>query len=138
MARVKQTWGIGHVTDVLTGRATDKVVAARHDSCRRSACCKEESAAAVRGYIEQLVADGLLLRDGEPYPVLRLTPAGASLLKGEGACALYREVAAAEAKKSARGRRPRRGGVRAPIRSCSMCCARCGCGWRASAACRRT
>ena len=30
--------------------------------------------AAVRGYIEQLVADGLLLRDGDPYPVVRLTP----------------------------------------------------------------
>ena len=29
VARVKQTWGIGHVTDILVGRATEKVVAAR-------------------------------------------------------------------------------------------------------------
>ena len=35
---VKQTWGTAHVTDVLTGRATEKVVAAGHDRCRRSGC----------------------------------------------------------------------------------------------------
>ena len=39
VARVKQTWGIGHVTDVLIGRASEKVVAARpRPSCRRSGC----------------------------------------------------------------------------------------------------
>ena len=104
VARVKQAWGIGHVTDVLTGRASDKVVASRHDTLSTFGLLREESAAAVRGYIEQLVADRLLLRDGEPYPVLRLTPAGALLLKGEGSCALYREVLPLKPKKSARGR----------------------------------
>ena len=39
VARVKQTWGIGHVTDVLLGKASEKVVAARsRTSCRRSGC----------------------------------------------------------------------------------------------------
>ena len=105
VARVKQSWGIGHVTDVLTGRPSDKVVASRHDTLSTFGLLREESAATVRGYIEQLVADRLLLRDGEPYPVLRLTPAGALLLKGEGSCALYREVLPLKPKKSARGRR---------------------------------
>ncbi len=105
VARVKQAWGIGHVTDVLTGRASDKVVASRHDVLSTFGLLREESAAAVRGYIEQLVAEQLLLRDGEPYPVLRLTAAGALLLKGQGACALYREVLPTKPKKSARGRR---------------------------------
>src|SRR6185295_10061900 len=44
------------------------------------------------GYIEQLVGVGLLAREGDPYPVLRLTAVGASLLRGEGDCVLYREV----------------------------------------------
>ena len=105
VARVKQAWGIGHVTDVLTGRASDKVVASRHETLSTFGLLREESAAAVRGYIEQLVADRLLLRDGEPYPILRLTTAGALLLKGEGSCALYREVLPLKPKKSARGRR---------------------------------
>jgi ATP-dependent DNA helicase RecQ len=105
VARVKQAWGIGHVTDVLTGRASDKVVASRHDTLSTFGLLREESAAAVRGYIEQLVAERLLLRDGEPYPVLRLTAAGALLLKGQGTCALYREVLPIKPKKGARGRR---------------------------------
>jgi ATP-dependent DNA helicase RecQ len=92
VARVRQTWGTSHVTDVLTGRPTDKVVAARHHELSTFGLLKDEAPAAIRGYIEQLIGDGLLLRDGDPYPVLRLTPAGASLLRGDGDCVLYREV----------------------------------------------
>jgi ATP-dependent DNA helicase RecQ len=92
VARVKQTWGTAHVTDVLTGKATEKVVAARHHDLSTFGLLKEEAPVAIRGFIEQLVGDGLLARDGDPYPVLRLTTAGASLLRGEGDCLLYREV----------------------------------------------
>ncbi|HEV8348079.1 MAG TPA: DNA helicase RecQ [Vicinamibacterales bacterium] len=92
VARVKQTWGGSHIADVLMGRATDKVVAAGHDRLSTFGLLKEESAAAIRGYIEQLVGVGHLLREGDQYPVLRLTPAGASLLRGQGECMLYREV----------------------------------------------
>jgi ATP-dependent DNA helicase RecQ len=93
VARVRQTWGMTHVTDVLLGRATEKVVAAGHAALSTFGLLKNEPQAALRGYIEQLVADGLLARDGDPYPVLRLTASGASLLKGEGTCVLYREQA---------------------------------------------
>ena len=92
VARVRQTWGIGHVTDVLVGKPSEKVVAARHTELSTFGLLKEESASAVRGYLEQLVAEGLLQRDGEPYPVLRLTTAGTALLKGRGDCLLYREL----------------------------------------------
>ena len=102
VARVRQTWGSTHVADVLIGRATDKVVAAGHDRLSTFGLLKDESAAAIRGYIEQLVGDGHLLRDGDPYPVLRLTPAGASLLRGEGACVLYREVKPPSSRKRSR------------------------------------
>jgi ATP-dependent DNA helicase RecQ len=90
VARVRQTWGTSHVTDVLVGRPTDKVVAARHHELSTFGLLKEEAPSAIRGYIEQLVGDGLLAREGDPYPVLRLTAAGTSLLRGEGDCALYR------------------------------------------------
>jgi ATP-dependent DNA helicase RecQ len=91
VARVKQTWGVGHVVDVLVGRATDKVTAARHHELSTFGLLKDEPAAALRGFIEQLIGAGLLLRDGDPYPVLRLTADGASLLRGAGTCTLYRE-----------------------------------------------
>ena len=138
VARVKQTWGIGHVTDVLTGRANEKVVAAGHDRLSTFGLLKAEPGAAVRGYIEQLVAEGLLARAGEPYPVLRLTPAGAALLKGSGTCVLYREVQPPKPKRTFawpdRANRWRS----ARTRSCSTCCARCGSRLHASVACRRT
>ena len=46
--------------------------------------------------------DGLLAREGDPYPVLRLTTAGASLMRGEVDCTLYREVQPAGSKKRSR------------------------------------
>ena len=73
VARVKQTWGTAHVTDVLTGKATEKVVASRHHELSTFGLLKEEAPVAIRGFIEQLVGDGLLAREGDPYPVLRLT-----------------------------------------------------------------
>jgi ATP-dependent DNA helicase RecQ len=93
VARVRQTWGIGHVVDILLGRATEKVVAAGHAELSTFALLKDEPSAALRGYVEQLIEGGFLVRAGDPYPVLRLTPQGAALMRGEADCALYREVA---------------------------------------------
>jgi ATP-dependent DNA helicase RecQ len=100
VARVKQTWGTTHVTDVLVGRPTDKVIAARHQELSTFGLLKHEPPAAIRGYIDQLVGDGLLARDGDPYPVLRLTAPGAALLRGDGTCVLYRELAPPSRKRS--------------------------------------
>jgi ATP-dependent DNA helicase RecQ len=105
VARVQQAWGIAHVTDVLTGRASDKVLASGHDALSTFGLLREETTAAVRGYIEQLVAKGLLQRDGEPHPVLRLTQTGTHLLKGEGSCALYREIVPPNPHRTTAGRR---------------------------------
>jgi ATP-dependent DNA helicase RecQ len=104
VARVKQQWGIGHVTDVLTGRASDKVLAARHHELSTFGLLQDEPVAAIRGFIEQLVADGLLQRDGDPYPILRLTAAGTALLRGQGTCTLYREMRPPSRRSRGRGR----------------------------------
>jgi ATP-dependent DNA helicase RecQ len=104
VARLKQGWGVGHVTDVLLGRANEKVSSQHHDQLSTFGLLAQESPAAVRGFIEQLVAEGMLARDGEPYPVLRLTPAGIVLLKGSGDCPLYREVVPAKVKGKGRAR----------------------------------
>jgi ATP-dependent DNA helicase RecQ len=104
VARLKQSWGIGHVTDVLLGRVSDKIVAQHHEQLSTFGLLKEEPPAAVRGFIEQLVGEGLLCREGTPYPVLRLTAEGTSLMKGAGACTLYREVVPAKTKARARTR----------------------------------
>jgi len=104
VARVKQAWGTAHVADVLVGRASEKVLAAGHHALSTFGLLRQESGAAVRGFIEQLVSEGLLFRDGEPYPVLRLTAAGVQLLKEDGACLLYREVQPPPSRARGRGR----------------------------------
>src|SRR4029078_6084355 len=73
VARVRQTWGARHVADVLRGRHSEKIVAAGHDKLTTFGLLRDQSAAAIRGYIEQLVGEGLLARDSNPYPVLRIT-----------------------------------------------------------------
>src|SRR6185503_16863850 len=103
VARRKHGWGTAHVTDVLLGRATEKVTAGGHEALSTFGLLKDEPVAALRGYIEQLVAEGLLAREGDPYPVLRVTPAGASLLRGQRDCTLYREVRPPAAQKRRRG-----------------------------------
>jgi ATP-dependent DNA helicase RecQ len=104
VARVRQAWGIGHVAEVLLGRASEKVVASGHDALSTFGLLRHESGTTVRGYIEQLIADGLLVRDGDPYPILRLTASGAAVLKGERPCRLYREVEPVRGKTRWRGR----------------------------------
>lgn len=103
VARVRQTYGLAHVTDVLLGKASDKVVAAGHAELSTFGLLKEESGAAIRGFAEQLVAGGWLAREGEPYPVLRLTARGASLLRGEDTCDLFRERQPVKSKSRTRG-----------------------------------
>jgi len=103
VARVRQGYGLAHVSDVLLGKASDKVVAYGHAELSTFGLLKQESAAAVRGYIEQLVAGGWLAREGEPYPVLRLTSSGAALLKGDGTCELFREQVPVKGRSRARG-----------------------------------
>jgi ATP-dependent DNA helicase RecQ len=49
------------------------------------------------------VAEGFLAREGDPYPVLRLTSASASLLRGQASCTLYREVRPSAPRKRPRG-----------------------------------
>jgi ATP-dependent DNA helicase RecQ len=110
VARVKQTWGVGHITDILIGRATERVVAAGHAELSTFALLKDEPSAALRGYVEQLIDGGFLLRVGDPYPVLRLTLQGTALMRGQAECALYREIQ--PPRKSARRReRPEAGAV---------------------------
>ena len=74
----------------------------RHHELSTFGILKDESVAAIRGYVEQLVGEGLLVREGDPYPVLRLTPAGGLLLKGATTCSLFREVQPAASKKKSR------------------------------------
>lgn len=83
VARVGQRWGVAHVAAVLEGKATPQVTAQGHDALSTFGLLRDTPTAELRGYLEQLVSSEFLTRSPGEYPVLSLTPRGASLLRGQ-------------------------------------------------------
>jgi ATP-dependent DNA helicase RecQ len=85
VVRVGQRFGAAHVANVLCGSESEQVASRGHQRLSTFGLLRDASTAEVRGYIEQLTAEGLLRQTDEPYPVLALTADGVSLLKDGGA-----------------------------------------------------
>jgi ATP-dependent DNA helicase RecQ len=86
VARVGQRFGALHVTNVLCGRATEQVVARAHDKLSTFGLLRSAPPSEVRGYIQQLIAFGLLRMTDDAYAVLVVTARGLELLKDEASC----------------------------------------------------
>jgi len=84
VARVGQRFGSAHVANVLCGSTAEQVSARGHDRLSTFGLLRDVPVAEVRGYIEQLTAEGLLCQAGDEYPVLTLADAGIALLKDAG------------------------------------------------------
>lgn len=124
-------FGVGHVVDVLRGSQNQRIVSLGHERLSTYGIGADRSAPAWRSLLRQLVHLGYLRQDMGEYPVLKLTPAAAPLLRGEVelrlACPRVRsttevEVAAADTEAAAavraaqggrRGAKRRRSGTRA-------------------------
>jgi ATP-dependent DNA helicase RecQ len=85
VARVGQRFGAAHVTNVLRGRETDMVTSRGHQALSVFGLMSDAPMDEVRGYIDQLVARGLLEQTDGEFPVLRLTAAGVALMRDPGA-----------------------------------------------------
>jgi ATP-dependent DNA helicase RecQ len=110
VARVGQRFGIAHVANVLCGSASEQVSARGHDTLTTFGLLKDATSAEVRGYVEQLVAYGLLRQTDDAYPVLALTDRGVRLLKSADA---EPDLALARQKKPVKDRPPKRSRVEA-------------------------
>jgi ATP-dependent DNA helicase RecQ len=84
VARVGQRFGAAHVANVLCGSESEQVTTRGHHQLSTFGLLRDAPVAEVRGYLEQLTAEGLLRQTDEPYPVLALTDEGVSLLKNAG------------------------------------------------------
>ena len=110
VARVGQRFGAAHVTNVLCGSESESVKSRQHDRLSTFGLLREASASEVRGYIEQLTAEGLLRQIDEPFPVLALTDGGVALLKDAGACSDLSLARQRHVPKDKRAERTRPGG----------------------------
>jgi len=85
VARVGQRFGAAHVTNVLRGSETEQILTRGHSALTTFGLLRDATVPEVRGYIEQLLALGLLRQTDDQYPVLALTERGVALLKNASA-----------------------------------------------------
>src|SRR5262245_5114266 len=81
VARVGQRFGAAHVTNVLRGSESEQVRSRGHHELSVFGLMKDASIDELRGYLDQLLAHGLLQQSGDEYPVLQLTHEGLALMK---------------------------------------------------------
>ena len=87
-----QSFGAGHLIDILLGKSNDRVRQHSHDELSTYGLGQELSEQEWRGVVRQLLAQGLLAVQGE-YGILVLTEASATVLSGARKVMLRREAA---------------------------------------------
>ncbi len=91
--RTGQRFGAGHLSDVLIGKATERVEKFNHHTLSTFGIGKELSATQWSSVYRQLVASGILEADIEAYGGLKLSAAARPILRGEQSVWLRREAA---------------------------------------------
>ncbi len=81
VARVGQRFGAAHVTNVLRGSDSEQVRSRGHHELSVFGLMKDATIDELRGYVDQLLAHGLLQQGGDEYPILQITDEGLALLK---------------------------------------------------------
>ena len=103
--RSGQRYGVGHLIDILLGRATERVQQQGHDRLSTFGIGTALNQTEWRTLFRQLVARGLLAPDDDGFGTLRLTEACRPVLRGEQPLPLRREPRPARARRE-RGSRP--------------------------------
>ncbi|RDD62868.1 DNA helicase RecQ [Ferruginivarius sediminum] len=112
--RCGQSFGAGHIVDVLTGKETEKVTRRGHDTLGVFGAGKHLPAKRWQGIVRQLAAAGLVVVDVENHGVLRLADRErvVPVLRGEAGVTLRKEPEGG-------GRRRGRAETRATLQSLS-------------------
>lgn len=77
-----ESFGAGHVVDVVTGKDTEKVTRFRHDQLSGFGSGKHQTAKQWKSILRQLLATGFLDIDIGGYGALKVAPKGRALLEG--------------------------------------------------------
>ncbi|WP_040476024.1 DNA helicase RecQ [Paramagnetospirillum caucaseum] len=105
--RTGESFGAGHVIDVLLGKDNDKVQRFGHQNLSTFGIGTELPAEQWRSVLRQLVAAGLLAIDTEGHGAFKLTEACRPVLRGEARVDLRRDPLPARGKaKASAGRKP--------------------------------
>jgi ATP-dependent DNA helicase RecQ len=105
VARVGQRFGAAHVANILNGSESEQITKRGHQQLSTFGLLKDAPVAEIRGYIEQISAEGLLRQTDDQYPVLALTEAGVALLKD---ASVRPDLTLARQRRVTKDRRPER------------------------------
>jgi ATP-dependent DNA helicase RecQ len=92
IARVKERFGIGHVVSVLRGENTEGIRKWDHDKLSTYGLLRDCQKADVRDWIYQLIGQGVVVQQGDPYPILSLNAASWELMRGQRSVRLMQPV----------------------------------------------
>ena len=92
VARVQESFGVGHVVDVLRGANTARVRERGHDRLSTFGLLRGMEGSSLQDLIYQLLDQGVLTRTTDEYPVLKLNAASWEVMRGQRAVKL-REAA---------------------------------------------
>lgn len=107
-----QTFGVGHVLDILRGKRTERVIDYRHDQLSVFGVGADLPEATWRSVVRQLIAAGYLTVDYHAYNTLALTATSRSVLRGELRLQMRTQRRQARARAAARQDRQKRVGAR--------------------------
>jgi len=80
--RLKENFGVDYTSKVLIGSNEQRIRQRGHDKLSTYGILREFTYGQVRNWIEQLIGQGYLIKDGE-FNVLKITEKGWKLLRGE-------------------------------------------------------
>ena len=92
--RTGEWFGAGHLIDILTGSATDKVRERGHDALPTFAVGRDLTKAAWGAVFRQMMGRDLVRPDPERHGALRMTDAARPILRGEESITLRRDTVA--------------------------------------------
>ncbi len=80
--RTAQRFGAVHITDIVTGANTQRIRELKHDQLKTYGAGADRDKNYWRGIIDDLTAQGCIVRTDGEYPVLNMTAAGREVLFG--------------------------------------------------------
>lgn len=92
MSRTQQRFGAGHVLDIVIGADTKRIRDLKHNAIKTYGAGKHRDKKYWRYLVDELLAQEIIIEEGDRYPVLKLTEKGSSVLFGsENVTVLKRE-----------------------------------------------
>ncbi|MEO5359693.1 MAG: DNA helicase RecQ [Nitrospirota bacterium] len=80
VSRTGQRYGRLHVTDVVLGKGTKRVLELKHDKVKTFGAGKHKDKDYWRAIFDELIVQELLVQEGDKYPVIKLTQHGTNVL----------------------------------------------------------